>query len=59
MNKELYELLNKMRERLLHGCSIELSRKELSMVIRYINELEREISEGIDEWDIKPAQDVE
>lgn len=49
MNKELYELLNKMRERLLHGCSIELSRKELSMVIRYINELEREISEGIDE----------
>ena len=59
MNKELYELLQKMKDQLLHSQGISLSKKELSMIIRYINALEIEISEGIDEWDIKPAQDVE
>lgn len=49
MNKELYELLNKMRNELLHGQGISLTKKELSMIIRYINELVEEISNGIDE----------
>lgn len=49
MYKELSELLKKMKHELLNSQGIRLSRKELSMVIRYINELEREISEGIDE----------
>lgn len=49
MNKELYELLQKMKDQLLHSQGISLSKKELSMIIRYINALEIEISEGIDE----------
>ena len=49
MNKELYELLNRMRTELLNGNGVCLTKKELSMVIRYINELEKEISDGIDE----------
>lgn len=48
MTKELSELLKRMKQSLLHGEGIRLTRKELSLVIKYINELEIEIS-GVDE----------
>lgn len=48
MYKELHELLDKMRNQLLNSQGITLSRKELSMIIRYLNELEIEISNGVD-----------
>lgn len=48
MNKELYELLMKMKSELLNNQGITLSKKELSLLLKYINELELEISGGID-----------
>ena len=49
MNKELSELLKTMKTELLHNQGITLSKKELRMIVKYINELEIEISCGIDE----------
>lgn len=48
MTKELSELLKRMKEKLLHSEGITLTKKDLSLIIKYINELEIEIS-GVDE----------
>ena len=50
MNKELYEVLTKLRKSLLNSTSITLSKKEIHLLIKYINELEKEIAGDIDEW---------
>lgn len=49
MNKELYELLNKLKEKLLHSEGVTLSKVELRLIMRYINELEKEISGGTED----------
>ena len=49
MTRELREILDKMKDALLHGKEIRLSRKELSLVIKYINDLETAVVEGVDE----------
>ena len=46
MTRELIDTLNKMKECLLNGTGISLNRKELHLVIKYINDLEIEISGG-------------
>lgn len=43
MTKELYEVLLRMKESLMHKSSITLSARELHYIIKYINELELEI----------------
>lgn len=48
MNKELYEIIKRMKNELLHNQGIELDKKELSLLVKYINELEIEISGGVD-----------
>lgn len=47
MNKELFEVIKKMKQNLINSKGIELTKKELSLVMKYINELEIEISTGI------------
>ena len=47
MTKELFEVILKMKEKLSNNVGIELTKKELSLVMKYINELEIEISTGI------------
>lgn len=46
MSKELIDLLKEMKSKLLRSEGIELSKKQLSLIIKYINELEIEISGG-------------
>lgn len=46
MNKELYDVILKMREQLINKEGIELDKKELALIMRYMNELEVEISIG-------------
>jgi len=48
MNKELSELLKTLRECLLLNKRITLSTNQVRLIVRYINELEKEISEGAD-----------
>ena len=47
MTKELFEVILKMKEKLSNNVGVELTKKELSLVLKYINELEIEISTGI------------
>lgn len=49
MYKELHELLVRMKISLSNDDRIVLTKKELNMIIKYINELEIEISGGNDE----------
>lgn len=49
MNKELYELIKLLKDKLLHSEGITLNKKQLKMIMKYINELEIEISGGVDE----------
>lgn len=49
MTREVRETLDKMKDALLRGQEIRLSKKELSLVIKYINELETAVVEGVDE----------
>ena len=49
MTKELSEVLQRMRTALLYGLGITLDKKALRLVMRYINELEIEISGGNEE----------
>lgn len=49
MTRETRETLDKMKDALLHSQEIRLSKKELSLVIKYINDLETAVIEGIDE----------
>lgn len=51
MTRELIDTLNKMKDALLHGQEIRLSKKELSLVIKYINDLETEIAGGYEDFD--------
>ena len=46
MTRELIDLLKKMKEHLLRGAGINLTKKELHLVVKYINDLEIEISGG-------------
>ena len=48
MNKELFEVLKKMKNELLHKQGITLNKNELRMILRYINDLEIEIAGGDD-----------
>ena len=49
MTKELHEVLQRMKTNLVYRHSVTLNPKELSLVMRYINELEKEISGGDEE----------
>ena len=49
MNKELYEVLNKLRKSLLNSTSATLTKKEIHLLIKYINDLEKEITGDINE----------
>jgi hypothetical protein len=49
MTKELHEILKRMMVNLMYKHSVTLTAKELSLVMRYIHELEREISGGDEE----------
>lgn len=49
MTKELHEILKRMAVNLMYKHSITLNAKELSLVMKYIHELELEVSGGIDE----------
>lgn len=44
MYKELADTIKEMKNRLLHSEGITLTKKQLSMILRYINQLEKEIS---------------
>ena len=44
MTKELFEVLNKIRHAMLNSRELTLSKKELHLILKYINELEKEIS---------------
>ena len=46
MTRELIDLLNKMRQVLLNGQEIRLNKKELRLIMKYINDLEIEIAGG-------------
>lgn len=47
MTRELIDLLNKMRLELIHSRNgITLTKRELHLIIKYINDLEIEISGG-------------
>lgn len=48
MNKELSELLKRMKTELAHNNGARLTKKELSMILKYIYDLEIEISGGAD-----------
>lgn len=48
MTKELFEVILKMKQNLFNSQGIELTKKELSLVMRYINELENEVTGDID-----------
>ena len=49
MTRELREILDKMRDSLLHKKPINLTSQELRLVMKYILELETAIVEGLDE----------
>ena len=49
MTKELSEILQRMRIALLHKNGITLDNKALRLIMKYINELEIEISGGNEE----------
>lgn len=49
MTKELNEVLQRMRIALLHKNGITLDSKALRLVMKYIHELEMEISGGYEE----------
>lgn len=49
MTKELYEILQRMKTNLVYRHSVTLSYKELSLIMKYITELEIEISGGNEE----------
>lgn len=49
MTKELNEILQRMRTNLVYRHSVTLNPKELSLVMKYIHELEIEISGGNEE----------
>ena len=49
MTKELSDVLSRMRTMLLHRRSITLNKNELRLVMKYIHELEIEISGGNEE----------
>lgn len=44
MNKELYEVINKLRMSMLSGQGITLTKKEIHLILKYITELEKEIA---------------
>ena len=44
MYKELADTIKEMKFRLLNSEGITLTKKQLSMILRYINQLEKEIS---------------
>lgn len=46
MTRELIDLLNKMRQALLNSQEIRLNKKELRLIMKYINDLEIEIAGG-------------
>lgn len=48
MNKELYEVINKLKEGLLKNQRVSLNKKELHLILKYINELEKEVAGEID-----------
>lgn len=52
MTRELIDLLNKMRLCLLHSTKgITLTKHELHLIVKYINDLEIEISGGYEDND--------
>lgn len=48
MNKELAGVLKKLRDDLLYNDRIVLTKKEGKLIIKYINDLEKTIAEGVD-----------
>lgn len=48
MNKELAGVLETLRDNLLYNDRIVLTKKEAKLIIKYINDLERTIAEGVD-----------
>lgn len=50
MTKELNEVLQRMRIALLHKKGITLDNKDLRLVMKYIHELEIEISGGDEDY---------
>ena len=49
MTRELYDVLTHMTKCILYKRQITLSYKELKLVMKYIHELEREVSDGDEE----------
>ena len=51
MTKELNEVLQRMKQCLLYKLDIKLTRKEIHLIMKYINDLETEISGGYEDID--------
>lgn len=51
MTKELYEILQRIKQCLIYKLDIKLTYKELHLVMKYINELETEIAGGYEDID--------
>ncbi len=51
MTKELYEVLHRMKVNLAYKHPVSLNTRELSLVMRYIHELEEEVSGGDEDND--------
>lgn len=43
MTKEIYEVLLRMKKALMHNNSITLTKKDLHFILKYINDLEKEL----------------
>lgn len=51
MTKELNEVLERIKQALLHKEPIKLNKKELHLLMKYINDLETEIAGGYEDID--------
>lgn len=49
MTKELSEIIERLKTAAVYGTGISLDKKAVRLVIKYINELEIEISGGYEE----------
>ena len=43
MTKEIYDVLMRMKEALIHNNSVTLTKKDLHFILKYINDLEKEL----------------
>ena len=49
MTKQLYEILKKLKQCILFNLDIKLTYKEVCLLMKYIDELEKEVAGDINE----------